>query len=75
MPGVPYDHRDEVASRFERAARMRLDAARLIEVAQRQARFLEAQAAHEIRTGLHIHRLCTSGSKARCCTPPEGIAS
>jgi len=65
-----YDHRTEVKAHRRFAALLRTEAAKSRADAERAAVALEQYAAREDELADHIHRLCTSGVRARCCARP-----
>jgi len=69
-----YDHAKEAEAHYANASELRRKANVIRKEAERRAVALEHEALSEVRLGLHIHRLCTSGSVFECCCPPESPA-
>jgi hypothetical protein len=71
-----YDHVKEAEAHYANASDYRRRAAVVRTNAEKTARALESYADREVQQGLHIHRLCTSGSAFKCCCPPpDAVAS
>lgn len=72
---MSYDHVKEVQGHYDRASELRRQAHVVRESAEKRARALEEEAHREVGRGLHVHRLCTSGSAFTCCCPHESVQS
>ena len=70
-----YDHVSEAARHYANASELRRKAHVVREEAEKKAHALEREAEREVCRGLHVHRLCTSGSAFVCCCPPEVVAA
>ena len=70
MTATRYDHVKEAEMHYANASEYRRRAHMIRAEAEDRARGLEAAATGEVQRGLHIHRLCTSGSAFACCCPP-----
>lgn len=64
-----YDHQIEVQGHRAQAAKLRLQAQRIMEEAEQRVAALERLARDTEDRADHIHRLCTAGGKAACCHP------
>lgn len=65
-----YDHVKDAKAHYDRASELRRRAYVVREDAEKRAKELEAEAHREVQRGLHVHRLCSSGSVFECCCPP-----
>jgi len=65
-----YDHVAEAQTHYDRASELRRQAHVVRAEADKRIRELERAAEREVELGLHVHRLCTSGSAFTCCCPP-----